>query len=74
MTKKSARKTGAQGLRLLRAKATKVFEDKESARIWLQTPAYGLNGKIPEEYAKASAAGRREVERLLTRIDYGVYT
>lgn len=54
------------------AQATAVFEDVGKARTWLQTPQYGLNGVVPLD-AIQTTTGFREVEKLLTRIDYGVY-
>jgi len=52
--------------------AAAVFEDAAEARTWLQTAQYGLNGAVPLD-AIQTTAGFREVEKLLTRIDYGVY-
>ena len=52
--------------------ATEVFEDVAEARLWLQTPQYGLGGAIPLDLIQTTA-GFREVEKLLTRIDHGVY-
>lgn len=54
----------------IQAKA--VFEDAEAACSWLQTPQYGLGGVVPLD-AIQTTAGFREVEKLLTRIDHGVY-
>jgi putative toxin-antitoxin system antitoxin component (TIGR02293 family) len=53
-------------------KAVEAFEDAEAAKQWLSTPQVGLGGTIPLEMAR-STAGYREVEKLLTRIDCGVY-
>jgi putative toxin-antitoxin system antitoxin component (TIGR02293 family) len=58
--------------RLLRH-ATTVFGDVERARAWLKFPQYGLGGAVPLDYAKTEA-GAREVDNLLGRIDYGVYS
>lgn len=52
--------------------ATDVLEDADSAKEWLHSPQSGLGGKIPLDLA-VTTAGFREVEKLLTRIDYGVY-
>jgi putative toxin-antitoxin system antitoxin component (TIGR02293 family) len=53
--------------------ATAVFDgDEEAARQWLNCPQIGLGGAIPLEFAKTTP-GFREVEKLLTRIDRGVY-
>jgi putative toxin-antitoxin system antitoxin component (TIGR02293 family) len=58
--------------RLLRH-ATKVFGDVERARAWLKHPQYGLGGAVPLDYA-STEAGAREVENLLGRIEYSVYS
>jgi putative toxin-antitoxin system antitoxin component (TIGR02293 family) len=53
--------------------ATKVFGDVEKARAWLKFPQRGLGGAVPLDYAQTEV-GAREVDRLLGRIDYGVYS
>ena len=58
--------------RLLRH-ATEVFGDAERARAWLKHPQVGLGGAVPLDYA-STETGAREVENLLGRIDYGVYS
>ena len=58
--------------RLLRH-ATTVFGDVQRAREWLKHPQIGLGGAVPLDYA-STETGAREVENLLGRIDYGVYT
>jgi putative toxin-antitoxin system antitoxin component (TIGR02293 family) len=57
----------------LMGKAVEVFESEENARRWLNSPQVGLGGAVPLEYA-GSEVGAREVEDLLGRIDYGVYS
>ncbi len=57
----------------LLAHATEVFGDTVKAREWLKSPQRGLGGALPLEYAETEI-GAREVEDLLGRIDYGVYT
>lgn len=52
--------------------ATEVFEDTTAAAQWLRTAQIGLGGHEPIELAKTTQ-GYQEVEKLLTRIDYGVY-
>ena len=52
--------------------AVEVFEDEAEARDWLRSPQYGLGGQIPLELAR-STPGFNEVQKLLTRIDHGVY-
>ena len=58
--------------RLLRH-ATRVFGDIEKARAWLKFPQHGLGGAVPLDYAETEI-GAREVDDLLGRIDYGVYS
>jgi putative toxin-antitoxin system antitoxin component (TIGR02293 family) len=58
--------------RLLR-QATDLFGNVERGRAWLKFPQYGLGGAIPLDYA-STEAGAREVENLLGRIKYGVYS
>jgi putative toxin-antitoxin system antitoxin component (TIGR02293 family) len=53
--------------------ATSVFGGIERARAWLKHPQVGLGGAIPLDYA-STEAGAREVENLLGRIEYSVYT
>ncbi|PYJ28217.1 MAG: hypothetical protein DMF24_04835 [Verrucomicrobia bacterium] len=53
--------------------ATDVFGDIEKARAWLKHPQYGLGGAIPLDYAETEI-GAHEVDNLLGRIDYGVYS
>jgi putative toxin-antitoxin system antitoxin component (TIGR02293 family) len=57
----------------LLAQAVAVFDgDEEAARQWLNCPQIGLGNAIPLEFAQTSF-GFREVEKLLTRVDRGVY-
>jgi len=58
--------------RLVR-QAADLFGDIEKARAWLKHPQYGLGGAVPLDYARTEA-GAREVENLLGRIKYGVYS
>jgi putative toxin-antitoxin system antitoxin component (TIGR02293 family) len=57
----------------LMGKAVEVMESDENARKWLQSPQFGLGGAVPLEYAETEV-GAREVENLLGRIEYGVYS
>jgi putative toxin-antitoxin system antitoxin component (TIGR02293 family) len=54
-------------------KAIEVLESGENAREWLNAPQHGLGGAVPLEYA-GTEVGAREVENLLGRIEYGVYS
>ena len=58
--------------RLMR-KAAKVFGGSDEARQWLNSPQFGLGGAVPLDYAETEI-GAREVENLLGRIEYGVYS
>jgi len=53
--------------------ATNVFGNIERARAWLKFPQRGLGGAIPLDYAETEV-GAREVDNLLGRIEYSVYT
>lgn len=57
----------------LMGKAVEVFETPANARQWLTSPQVGLGGAVPLVYAE-SELGAREVEDLLGRIEYGVYS
>ena len=57
----------------LLGKAIKVLGDRDEARQWLNSPQSGLGGAAPLDYAKTEV-GAREVENLLGRIEYGVYS
>jgi putative toxin-antitoxin system antitoxin component (TIGR02293 family) len=57
----------------LMGKAVEVLESEEDARQWLTAPQFGLGGAVPLEYAETEV-GAREVENLLGRIEYGVYS
>jgi putative toxin-antitoxin system antitoxin component (TIGR02293 family) len=57
----------------LLGKAIKVFGDSEDARQWLNSPQFGLGNAVPLDYARTEV-GAREVENLLGRIQYGVYS
>jgi len=54
------------------AHAIAVFGDRERAMDWLSTPNHLFGGKSPEEFAKTG--GAKEVERILIRIEYGVFS
>jgi len=58
--------------RLLK-KAEGVFGDAKAAREWLTNNQAGLGNTVPLEFAKTEI-GAREVENLLGRIEYGVYS
>jgi len=53
--------------------AADFFGDIEKARAWLKHPQYGLGGAVPLDYA-STETGAREVENLLGRMKYGVYS
>lgn len=64
-----------KALRLARilGHAISIFENEEMARQWLNSPQPALGGEVPLDFAETEI-GAREVEHLLGRIDYGVYT
>lgn len=57
----------------LLGRAASVMESLGDGRRWLTSPQVGLGGAIPLEYAETEV-GAREVENLLGRIEYGVYS
>ena len=54
-------------------KAAKVLGGMDAARQWLNSPQFGLGGAVPLDYAETEI-GAREVENLLGRVEYGVYS
>ena len=58
---------------LLLKKAADVFDNKDDARRWLTYPQPGLGNIAPLEFAKTEL-GAREVENLLGRLEYSVYS
>lgn len=61
--------------RLIRvvAHARDTFERNDIADEWLRSPNPALGNRIPIEMARTDT-GAREVEAVLTRIEYGVYS
>ncbi len=57
----------------LMGKAVEVLESEDHAREWLTSPQFGLGGAVPLDYADTEV-GAREVEDLLGRIEYGIYS
>lgn len=57
----------------LLGQAAKVFGDIEDAKQWLNSSQFGLGGAVPLDYAQTEV-GAREVENLLGRIEYAVYS
>ena len=53
--------------------AVDVLDSAEAAQKWLKTPARALEFASPLEFAETEV-GAREVENLLGRIEYGVYS
>ena len=76
--KNSGRLDAAESDRVVRfarllGRAAAVMETLDDGRRWLTSPQVGLGGAIPLEYAETEV-GAREVENLLGRIEYGVYS
>lgn len=55
------------------ARAVEVFESEETARKWLNRPNRALGGEVPLNLLDTDA-GAEQVDELLTRIEYGVYS
>jgi len=53
--------------------AEEILENKASAIKWLHRPQMGLNERVPLELIKTEV-GAKEVEELLYRIEYGMYS
>ena len=76
--KKEGRLHKDESERLLRIsalfdRAVEVLESREDARHWFKTPKRALGGSSPFEYADTEP-GAREVEDLLGRLEYGVFS
>jgi len=77
--KEAGRLQPAESDRVLRAsrlfaRAQDLFDgDQEAARGWLMKPQRALGGAIPLEIAKTEV-GAREVERIIGRLEQGVFT
>jgi putative toxin-antitoxin system antitoxin component (TIGR02293 family) len=74
----ASRLTPAQSDRLFRLArivgfAEEVFEDGERAHRWLKEPQRGLGNRSPLSLL-STEAGAREVEDLLGRIEFGVFS
>jgi putative toxin-antitoxin system antitoxin component (TIGR02293 family) len=55
-------------------KAVELFEDDVASAVqWLTTPKKALGGEEPLRYAKTEP-GAREVENLIGRLEYGVFS
>ena len=54
------------------ARAEEAIGDKVRARLWLTEPTAALGGRRPVELLD-SDLGTGQVERVLGRIEYGVY-
>lgn len=55
------------------ARAEDVLEDRERASRWLKSPNRALGGQTPMSLLDTDA-GAEQVDEVLTRIDYGVYS
>ena len=55
------------------ARSVEVFEDADTAKNWLKRPNRALAGVIPLELLDTDI-GTQQVDNLLTRIEYGVYS
>jgi putative toxin-antitoxin system antitoxin component (TIGR02293 family) len=55
------------------AVAEEVLTTPKQAMTWLRRAQPGLGGQVPLDLL-ATQAGADEVETLLRRIDYGIYT
>jgi len=58
--------------RVLR-QAEELFENQNETQRWLSTPKTALSDQTPLE-ALATDAGSRQVEQILTRAEYGIFS
>jgi putative toxin-antitoxin system antitoxin component (TIGR02293 family) len=54
-------------------RALQVLHSQSRVQLWFKSPQKGLGGKTPLEYADTEP-GAREVEDLLGRLEYGVFS
>ena len=54
-------------------RAIEVLGDQERAEAWLKEPKKALGMKTPLQYADTEPSAR-EVENLLGRLEYGVFS
>jgi len=77
--KEAGRLQSAESDRVLRAsrlfaRSKDLFDgDEQAARKWLMTPNRALGGAAPLEIAKTEV-GAREVEKIIGRLEQGVFT
>ncbi len=76
--KKTGRLNSDESERILRiirlfGHAVDILGDEEEAKRWFMAPNYGLGDTPPLEYADTEP-GAREVEKLLGRLEWGVFT
>jgi putative toxin-antitoxin system antitoxin component (TIGR02293 family) len=76
--KKTGRMTFEESERIYRIarlydRAVEVFGDKKMGRKWLKEPAWALGDIPPLDFAETEL-GAQEVDDLLGRIEYGVFT
>ncbi|MBC8121425.1 MAG: DUF2384 domain-containing protein [Gemmatimonadaceae bacterium] len=55
------------------ARAQEVFEDTEIARRWFRRPNRALGGAVPFNMLDTDM-GAEEIDQVLTRIEYGIYS
>lgn len=69
------RAVGEKSVRLLqlREQALEVFENPVDVIAWFNEPNEAFSGRTPIDHAQTEF-GCRQVERLLKRIDHGVYS
>ncbi len=76
--KKTGRLKPTESERVMRVdrifrRAMEVFKDQAIAKRWIKSPAKALGGIAPIDFTETDI-GAREVENLLGRIEYGVYS
>jgi putative toxin-antitoxin system antitoxin component (TIGR02293 family) len=76
--KKTGRLKPTESERIMRVdrifcRAMEVFKDEIIAKRWIKSPAKALGGIAPIDFTDTDI-GAKEVENLLGRIEYGVYS
>ena len=55
------------------AQADSIFDDREKAVAWINRPNKALGGEVPLTLMDTDA-GIRQIETILTRLEFGVYS
>ena len=73
MAEQSPRSRNLPVRKTVLAHALDTFGNPETAESWLNTPNAALRNQTPRTVAN-TAEGAQQVEEVLTRIDYGIFS